>query len=143
MNHRDQGEVATEHQPLACMRCNKELLETGYGICVWIPNCNLASSPFFTHVYWACKGQCDKEMQAYLGVEKYVTRWEGIDDLTNPLEYKRWARVTSRLIDDGRLLPSATIKVKELKRIIGPLVARETTKEDIARFLELRMLDGL
>ncbi len=128
---------------MSCHVCGVDLLETRWGNFVWAENTNRSAPPRYVDFYWLCKGLCDKFVQAELRVLNYWYPWKGLDELTNPLEYARWVKVTSRLIDRGEYSETAAAKVEELKRIIGPIADREPTAKDVERFQEILMVDGL
>lgn len=132
-----------DYEPLECVLCRTNLLDTGMGNCVWAENRDQAATPRFAGVFWVCKGRCYELVQTALYAEKYSASWIGINELKNPLEYERWDRATSRLIDRGEVSVAAIAKVEELKRIVAQVAVRPPTDKDIARFREMRMMDGL
>lgn len=135
--------TTNDYEPLVCMLCPTNLLETGLGNCVWAENLDRTATYRFAYVFWVCKGRCYMLLQSALYAEKYLASWIGIDELMNPLEYERWDRATSYLIDQDEVSVAATAKVEELKRIVAQVADREPTEQDIARFREIRMMDGL
>jgi hypothetical protein len=137
-------ETGNDYQPLWCQVCKKvDLLETGWGNFVWAENTNRSAPPRYVDFYWVCKGLCDKFVQAELRVLKYWYPWKGLDELTNPLEYARWVKVTSHLIDRGEYSETAAAKIEDLKRIIGPIADREPTAKDVERYHMIIMVDNL
>lgn len=139
----DQAKAAKAHEPLVCECCERDILETESGNFVWIKNPDRNSTVRFVGAYSACKGTCDKVMQVKFGVDRVPTGWTGINELMNPLEFERWSKATSRLIDRGELSAPVAIKVRELRRIVAPVADREPTEEDIIEYQELRLMDGL
>jgi hypothetical protein len=133
-------DVASVRKPLPCMRCGKDLFETGFGNFVAIVSCEGTESRHYDDVYWACKGRCDLEMQVALGVERQPTPWKGIGELMNPLEYEWWARATSIWINEARVSEAAAEKINKLKSKLCWVANVKPTEKHAADFRMQRML---
>lgn len=135
--------TANEYESLVCWVCDADLLETGWGNCVWAEIPDLAAIPRFVDVYCVCRGRCDKWVQTCLRVENLQARWISLNELTNPLEHKYWEEATSRRIDRGEYSEAAAVKISRVLKTMAPFASREPTEQDIIRFQQLRSLDGL
>lgn len=142
--NRNLDKTSKNYKPLRCMRCGKDLLETGYGNVVYISDRDQCVPPTrYLGCYWACKS-CDEKVEAaYFSSGPFCTSCKGIDELKNPLEFARWAGATSRLISDGRISATAAAKIREVKDILAQVALREPTKADYEQFWLLRQLDGI
>jgi hypothetical protein len=89
MNEKDDTGVFDEYKPLACVRCEKDLLEDGQGSVLFVRSFFTSSSVWkVVAVYAVCNnGKCDRAASA---VHRAWGSSISSEDLTNPLGFMRW-----------------------------------------------------
>lgn len=139
----NQNRDENKHEPLACMHCGRNLIDTGFGNLVFIAGRVREMPPRYLDVYWACKSPCDRMMQVTLGIDRQPTSYKDIGELMNPLEHKLWFTRISSLKSRARLSAAAGEKITELEDKLSWVAKIKPTEEHWARFRQLRMMDGL
>jgi hypothetical protein len=77
-----------ESEPdLACKLCGKSLLlpEPHGMVVLWLTERNHVE-----HVYWCCKGRCDRELKQTYEQQGLIDQWEEVVNLALPVTYIRW-----------------------------------------------------
>lgn len=142
-NEGTQSNAGSVRNPLACEHCGKDLLDAIDGILVWVPECRqYETHRRYVGVYWWCKSPCQGEALGALGLERWPTHWKSIDDAANPLEFPRWDAETLRQIERGEFSTAAAEKLAGAKRAVGRVAARTPTADDVARYRDIRFLNG-
>ena len=133
--------VIDEYIPLNCDVCEKDLLEALYRENY---KCLVAKAirdddngvQYIEHMYFACKGKCDKELQKSIWKKyKETTSWKDISDLVIPAEFLRWIMATINQLRSGKYIYSETAFEKEKKMImaLSQKVFREMTESERKR----------
>jgi hypothetical protein len=137
-----------KYTSLNCAVCDKDVLASSINnsyaaIIVWA--FNKANKNECDEVHVVCKGNCDREITETLSKRGYVTGWEDISDMCNPLYYlkKVMGYMNQLHLGDRKYSKPAHEKMKNIFLIIAQRTLREITKEDEDRFSELQATDGL
>ncbi len=135
----DQANEQNGHEPLPCMHCGIDLLESGLGVVILIrPR---GHEPYrYSHGYWACKGACDKALESTFDATQYSTGWQELEKLTNPLIYKAWHGRSERLIAAERFSPPAAATVRRLTDNLAWVGSKVPTAHDAVEFRLWRMI---
>jgi hypothetical protein len=91
---------------------------------------------YIDHMYFVCKGKCDKKLQKSIWREyKETTSWKDISDLVIPAEFLRWIMATINQLRSGKYIYSETAFKKEKKLImaLSQKVFREMTESERKR----------
>jgi hypothetical protein len=145
--------ITGKYVPLLCCACERDMLEAtavdGYTGLIGI-----VSKPLYTSdddkthivdIYWACKGQCDRVLDARFRSNGLRTGWEDISDLANPAWYLRWVfAIMNRLRDQEDIYEGdAYEKMKEFVTAMGQKVFRELSERERHRFDRLMTIPML
>lgn len=96
-------------------------------------------------VFVACKGECDRKLEQLLHKKGFITQWEDIEDLCNPLGFLKKCMSYMNILyaRKYKVSPKAHEKQKEVFIAIAQKVLREVTDEEKKRISDLSLLDGL
>jgi hypothetical protein len=99
----------------------------------------------YRELFVVCKGQCDHDLQEKLRARGCTSGWEEIDDLMNPLLFlKNVLTYMNQLrAEPGRVSDEVHKRMKEIYVALAQRTLREVNEEDMQRFKDLRILDGL
>lgn len=138
-------QIANEYIPLKCKNCNKDILEEMYeksynAIISFVTKRDQENSRVHIQdIYWACKGECNRELEKYYW-DKYqsTTKWEDISDLIIPSLFLRWIMGTLNNLRSERWVYSdeAFDKGKDFIMALSQKVFREMTKEEKKRAVD-------
>ncbi len=136
------------YQDMRCEVCDVDVLarsvrEPSQAILVWAsPRDNHKR---FESLHVVCKGDCDKTLERRLLAQGYLTRWEDIGDLVNPIFFlKNMLTYMNGLhAREDEYSQDAHKRMKELYIALAQRTLREVTKEDEERFRELGTIEGL
>jgi hypothetical protein len=142
--------VLDQYIPVACDVCGKDLLEALYrenysGLVAQVKRRDEASgTATVEHMYFACKGKCDRQMEAECWAQFHETApWKDLSDLVIPAEFLRWIMATlNRLRDGAKYTDNAFEKEKELIMALSQKVFREMTERERNRVRDLVSLPG-
>jgi len=123
---------------LSCAYCHKSLLEPKvHGIVVlWTtyPEAGEARKERTEHVYWCCKGACDRALQAQFCKRGLIDGWKDLSDLIIPMNFIRWVVVCFNQFNSGMTYSEDALKnEKALLVNIFPLVCRDMTETEKER----------
>lgn len=142
--------IVDEFIPLECKVCGKELIESLNHEHYKAVICQVISKEDdyrkIIDVYWACKGECDKQLQEYYhATNNAITRWEDITDLVIPAMFARWVLTTMNQlrIDPKRYTDDAFEKEKHFILAMCQKVLREMTEDERKRAATLFSLPVL
>ncbi|MGP1677270.1 MAG: restriction endonuclease [Burkholderiales bacterium] len=134
-----------EAPTLTCVYCGKSLLHPKpHGIVViWSTRSRDEKSlkERTEHLYWCCKGQCDRALNQQYYREGITDGWEDIPDLIIPLSYVRWVMVTLNQLHGGVTYSDEVLKnMKDLLLNLFPLVSRDMTGDERERIRGLSVI---
>jgi hypothetical protein len=138
--HPRAASIFSDEPALDCWHCNKSLLQPKpHGIVVTWSSLPDDQQPRATkHVYWCCKGQCDRALKARYRTKGLIDGWEDIPDILAPIAYIRWVVVTLNQFQSGvTMSEEAFASTKQLLLNLFPLVARDMTAKEKERISEL------
>jgi hypothetical protein len=138
--HPGAAKIFGEEPQLSCSYCNKNLLlPKPHGIIVVWSTLSTTEKPRTTeHVYWCCKGLCDRALNERYRRHGIIDGWEDIPDLMAPIAYIRWAIVIINHLQRGdRFTDDAIESVKDFLLNLFPFVAREMTEIERNRISQL------
>ena len=132
-DHPAPAKIFREEPALFCWYCKKSLLlPKPHGIVVvWtsLPREGQPRREHTEHVYWCCKGRCDKALQAQYRRKDLIDGWEDILDLLIPIAYIRWGMTTFNEFHRGMTYSTdALANSKKLLLNLFPLVCRDMTR---------------
>jgi hypothetical protein len=92
-----------------------------------------------------CKGDCDKTLERRLVAQGYLSRWEDIGDLINPIFFLKnmLTYMNSLYAREDEYSPNAHKHMKDIYIALAQRTLREVTKDDEERFRELGTIEGL
>jgi hypothetical protein len=144
--HPKPAELLFNEKPkLNCLYCNSDLLlPQSHGIVVlWTSrDQNGAHNRETTqHVYWCCKGTCDRMLKQRFWRSGYADGWEDIPDLIIPMTYLRWTLgVMNQIRGTMKYSDDAFENMKELLSNLFSLACRDMTEEEKMRIRALSQL---
>lgn len=142
-NHKP-ANLFEEYEPLNCVCCGKDLLESRSGIIAFVTD--LSSEPHkYVDVYWACKGKCDRYIEQTYNRKEYITGWEDISDILIPGKFIEWniAHMNRLRKNQDDWKDVAFEKLKDFIIKVSQLVIRNQTEEQIKRWIRLASLPRL
>lgn len=133
--------IFSDELALLCKYCEKNLLlpEPHGNVVIWT---TLSASEEHTkHLYWCCKGHCDRELNEQFRREGLVDGWKDIQDLVIPAVYIQWVMGTINILHSGTTHSiEAFDSSKELFLNLFPFVSREVTESERERIKILAMI---
>ncbi len=139
-----------KHVELKCEICGcdwvKEIaLRPEMGIVLQTLPMNKDDNKEIEDVFVVCKGNCDRQLEKALQKKGFITQWEDIGDLCNPLGFLKNCLTYMNILYSGRYKYSekAHEKQKEVFIAVAQKVLREITDEEKKRVAKLSMLEGL
>jgi len=137
--HPSPANIFRDEPKLYCHNCNKSLLtpEPHGNIVIWTSILDQTSKrkEHTEHLYWCCKGKCDKALKSRYYRKGLVDGWEDIPDLIIPVVYIRWIMGTLNELHCGATYSDEAFdKSKEFLLNMFPLVSRDSTNVEIDRF---------
>ena len=143
--HPTPAKIFREEPALFCWYCEKSLLlPKPHGIVVvWttLPEKDQPRREHTEHVYWCCKGWCDKALQAQYRHQGLIDGWEDIPDLLMPIAYIRWVMTMFNEFHRGMTYSTeALANSKKLLLNLFPLMCRDMTEEEKERINRLAMI---
>ena len=144
-NHPAPAKIFREEPALFCWYCRKSLLlpEPHGIVVVWtfLSKEGQAKREHTEHVYWCCKGQCDKVLQAQYRRKDLIDGWEDIPDLLMPAAYIRWVMEMFNEFHRGMTYSTdALTNSKKLLLNLFPFICRGMTEEEKERIKSLTMI---
>jgi hypothetical protein len=143
--HPTPAKIFREEPALLCWYCKKNLLlpKPNGIVVVWrsLPEKDQLRREHTKHVYWCCKGRCDKALQTQYRRKGLNDGWEDIPDLLMPIVYIRW--VMTMLNEFHRGITYAKDALENSKKLLlnlFPLVCRDMTAEEKERINSLAMI---
>lgn len=137
-----------EYIPLNCEICGRDVLQNSLSdpssaiVATAVPIKGSGETP---SVHVVCKGKCDEALQSRLYKKGYMTGWEDVTDLLNPMGYLKNFIAYMNILHSSE--PKYSKKAHEAQKHIYIALAqctlREVTEEDHKRILELLPLEGL
>jgi hypothetical protein len=134
------SKIFDEEPALSCCYCGKSLLhpKTHGIVVVWTSVSTAEKSGTTEHVYWCCKGRCDRALKEKYWHKGIVDGWEDIPDMVAPIAYIRWVMVTFNQFQRGeKFTDEAFESMKTLLLNLYPLVARDMTASERDRISAL------
>lgn len=144
--------IFKEEPSIKCDYCEKELLDKdARGIFVkWLNYQRQKDEDitFYEHIYFCCKGHCDRQLKSQVRKPGWIDSWMDIPDIIIPTGYIRMMiAITNNYHSGEQFSDQAHDKIKNLILNIFPYVARECTtgEQDRLDILSLvpRSLGGL
>lgn len=128
---------------LKCDCCGKDLLEDLYngdyhGLVSLASKENEGITEYH-ECYFACKGDCDRKLEAKVRNKGLMSSWEDISDLVKPNFYLRYILATINQLNSREYiyLPEALKKERLLIMALSQKVFHEVTEEERNRFNEI------
>lgn len=142
--------VLDEYIPIVCDVCGKDMLEALYrenykGLVAQVERLDETSgTTTVERMYFACKGKCDKQMEAACWVEFHEsTGWKDLSDLVIPADFLRLIMATlNRLRSGEKYTNDAFKKEKHLIMALSQKVFREMTERERERVRTLMDFPG-
>lgn len=137
------AKIFGEEPHVSCCYCNKNLLlPKPHGIVVVWSSPSTAGKPRTTeHVYWCCKGLCDRALKEKYWRRGIVDGWEDIPDLLAPIAYIRWViALVNQLQRGDKLTEEAIESMRDFLLNLFPFVAREMTEGERERISQLSVI---
>lgn len=134
------AKIFANEPTLDCWYCKKSLLHPElHGIVVILTSLSQDKKPRETkHVYWCCKGQCDRALEQRYSGDECVDGWDDIPDIIAPVAYIRWVTVILNQLQRGDKFSDEAFKsIKDLLLNLFPLVARDMTEKERNRISDL------
>ena len=142
--------IFSDYEPLRCELCDRDVLLASF------PD-PYSANILFAHkmkeqypapiesVHVCCKGNCDDKLQGRLRTNGYMTRWEDIGDLVNPLYFlKNLLTYMNQLYSGERKYSEeAHDAVKRIYLCLAQRTLRELSREDKKRVSDLIKFEGL
>jgi hypothetical protein len=141
--HPNPAKIFEEEPILLCHYCGKNLLHPKPKgiVVVWTSLSRSEEHERTEHIYWCCKGRCDRVLKAKFWHEGIVDGWEDIPDLIAPIAYIRSVMVMFNQLNRGdRFSKEAFDNMKALHLNLFPLVARDMTEMERERISDLSMI---
>lgn len=108
------------------------------------------ASPINNHrryesLHVVCKGDCDQKLQALLYKKGFITQWEDIGDLVNPILFLKNMLTYMNILHDREKEFSAEAhqRMKNIYVSLAQRTLREVNKEDEKRLVDLGEVEGL
>jgi hypothetical protein len=137
--HPAPAKIFHEEPALSCIYCSKSLLHPDpHGIVVVWKSAEPAGHDHTAHVYWCCKGQCDRSLRMHFRRPGIYDAWEDIPDLIVPIAYIRWVTVMFNQLQNGKKFSDDAFEnMKTLILNLFPLVARHMSAQEKDRISHL------
>ena len=142
--------IFAEYLPLNCEICGKDVLLTSFtkqysAIVVHAQKMGQPYPPPIESVHVCCKGDCDRTITIRLRNQGYMTAWEDIGDLLNPLGFLKNMITYMNQLYSGKWKYSekAHDTMKEVYMRIAQRTLRELSREDRKRVIALSRIEGL
>ena len=148
--------IWSAYEPLYCEVCGKDVLHESilqpYGAIVAYgkkaPSIELKNEKFedankIYKVYVACKRQCDDRIQEVLFKSGYITLWNDIGDLCNPILFMKsiMGFMNSIRNREDYLTDEAYQKIKQIYLILAQRVLRDVNEEDRKRAAQAKAFE--
>jgi hypothetical protein len=142
-DHPSPAKIFRDEPELKCFNCGNSLLRPKpHGIVVaWesVPDPRIPRRT--EHLYWCCKGQCDRELSSKYRRTGIVDGWEDIPDLIAPIAFIRWVMTIFNEFHSNMTYSDDAFKnVKTFLLNLFPLVARDMTEEEKKRIENLSLI---
>jgi len=132
--------MATEYEPLECVECGADLLQTQSGNVAFVRK--EGERHEVVDIYWACRNGCDASTRDSYKAGGCWTSWIAIDDLTILGQYVGWTIGVMRRMQRGlRFSEQAFEKLETVLRCVSQLVLRPQTQKEEQQSVHLRYLD--
>lgn len=142
--------IIDEYLPLECSVCGKDLLpdlyNNQYGSNIVFVKKIERNEDFtiekttYEDVYWACKGECDRELEKrYVVGSGCTSSWEDIGDMIKPTVYLRYIfSIMNTYKNKSNIITEvADEKIKYFFTALGQKVLREMTEKERDRVKDL------
>jgi hypothetical protein len=133
---------------LTCDVCGADILtrsvaDSANAVIVWETSLN--SFPKYRDLHVCCKGRCDQEMERRAERRGYTTQWEDIEDLLNPILFLKNTLSYMNMLraDSAQFSDEAHRRMMRIYMSVAQRTLREITDEDLERFKDLSVLDGI
>jgi hypothetical protein len=131
-------DVWGRYTPLSCVGCGKDLLTTPRKAMVGFVKA-LDDRRQYVDVYWACKGECDRHVQARY--PRMATGWRDVSDLMIPLIFMRFVMAMLNQMRQATVFSDVAFEnVKTLILILSQVAMRNTSDEQREQIAHLDML---
>lgn len=137
--------ITSKYEPLKCDYCDKDLLislfqEEYTALIAFAEKYDSEKNvSYIEDIYCACKGECDRTLEAETITKKYITGWRDISDLVIPVEFLRFIFAIINRLREGRDIytDEAYNKLRKIIIALAQKVLHFTTEEERERFLSL------
>ena len=137
--------TTSKYVPLTCGYCGKDLLVSLFkkeypALIAFVSHWDTGkNTEYIEDIYCACKGDCDRTLQAQVRAQGYYTTWRDISDLGIPIELLRTLLAIMNDIRAGNDIykDAAYKKMKKIFTALAQKVLRFTPGEERRRILEL------
>lgn len=142
--------IFAEYEPVKCEICDKDVLlesftKTYSANVAYAQRTDANHSAPIESVHVTCKGDCDRALQNRLQAQGFMTTWEDIGDLLNPLFFlKNMISYMNQLhAGERKYSDDAHQKIKRLYIRLAQRTLRELSDEDKKRVVELSAIERL
>ena len=144
-DHPSPAKLFEEDPNLFCAYCKNSLLQPKpHGIVVlWTISSrdDTGSQDHTEHVYWCCKGKCDKILKRQYARDGITDVWDDITDLTVPPLYVRWVMTLLNELHSGKTYSNEALEsMKTLLLNLFPLISRDMSAQEEERIRSLSMI---
>jgi hypothetical protein len=141
--HPSPAKIFSQDPELSCFYCKKTLLHPKpHGIVVIWHTIREKDKPRrIEHVYWCCKGQCDRALRSRFMQRGLIDGWEDIPDLIAPIAYIRLIMATINQLHDRATYSEEALKNEKAFLLnLFPLISRDMTTDERKRIAELAVI---
>lgn len=134
------ADVFSEPSELRCLHCGADLLNPKVSgiLVVWRTMPSADEAPRTEHVYWCCKGSCDRALGSGHRYEDLIDAWEDLPDLIIPVAYIRCVMaLLNQLSGAMKYSDEAFQNYKRLLLSLFPHVARHVNDDERQRMSDL------
>lgn len=146
-NNPEPAKIFADEPSLKCKVCRKELLdqEDKGVITLWQRiRTNYEKEPeCFEHVFWTCRGNCDRALSQYIRSRNkgLIDGWEDIGDVMIPIVFIKWVISIINKLHNGVVYSDEALnQLKEFLLNVYPFACRHLTDKEKERVQSLMMI---
>ncbi|RYG89788.1 hypothetical protein EU803_16690 [Loktanella sp. IMCC34160] len=139
------AKIFADQSSLRCHVCDKELLEQDDKgiVTLWqeMKDGDYSRPDSYHHVFWTCRGHCDRVLKDRMRDERLIDGWEDISDVMMPTIYVKWTMSIMNELRSGVTYSDEAFEaLKEFLLQVYPYVARDLSTNERER---VKTLSGI